>query len=69
MNPQLGAAMQNPMMRAMLTNPETLRRMTDPANMQAMAQMQQAMQTLQGSKIVKYHFALWRCAGQSIECF
>ncbi len=49
MNPQLGAALQNPQMRAMLTNPEFLRRMSDPATMQAMQQMQQSMQTLQGA--------------------
>lgn len=49
MNPQLGAALQNPQMRAMLTNPEVLQQLSNPSNMQAMMQMQQAMQTLQNN--------------------
>jgi hypothetical protein len=39
-------------MRAMLDNPEMLQRMMDPANMQAIMQMQQAMQQLQGSGLM-----------------
>jgi ubiquilin len=50
MDPNLGRMLEaNPQMLQMLSDPETLRRMSDPANIQAMMQMQQAMQTLQGS--------------------
>ncbi len=46
--PQLGLALQNPQVRAMLSNPDMLRQMSNPAVMQAMMQMQQGMNTLQG---------------------
>lgn len=36
----------NPEMAAMLSNPETMRQMMNPTNLRAMAQMQNAMQTL-----------------------
>ena len=38
--------------RAMMNNPESLRQMLSPENMQAMLQMQQAMQQLQGTGLV-----------------
>jgi ubiquilin len=50
MNPQLNSMLQaNPQLEAVLTDPEAMRRMADPANLQAMIQMQQAMQQLQRS--------------------
>lgn len=53
MDPNLGRMLEaNPQMLQMLSDPETLRRMSDPANIQAMMQMQQAMQTLQGSGMI-----------------
>lgn len=38
--------------REMMNNPESLRQMLSPENMQAMVQMQQAMQQLQGTGLV-----------------
>ncbi|RYH17179.1 hypothetical protein EON65_28955 [archaeon] len=52
MDPQLGMALQNPQMRAMLTNPQMLRQLSNPQVLQAMQQMQQSMQTLQGAGIL-----------------
>ncbi len=40
------------MHRAAMSDPETLRRSLDPANIQAMLQMQQAMQQLQASGLM-----------------
>jgi ubiquilin len=52
-NPQMQQmAAQNPQLRAMLSNPEQMRQMMNPANLQAMMQMQQSMQTLQGSGLM-----------------
>lgn len=51
-NPHLGAMMQNPQMRAMMTNPDFLRQISNPQNMQAMMQMEQAMQTLQANGVI-----------------
>ncbi|CAL5227682.1 g10690 [Coccomyxa viridis] len=49
-NPQIRQMLdRDPAMREQLMNPETIRRAMDPANMQAMLQMQQAMQQLQSS--------------------
>lgn len=40
------------MYREVMNNPEQMRQMLNPQNMQAMVQMQQAMQQLQGSGLV-----------------
>jgi ubiquilin len=49
-NPMMRQAMDsNPMLAQQLQNPEFLRQMANPQNIQAMLQMQQAMQQLQGS--------------------
>lgn len=49
-NPQMRGIMEaNPQMREMMRNPELIRSMLSPENMQAMMQMQQAMQTLGNS--------------------
>ena len=42
----------NPMARQMLQNPEALRQMTNPNTLNALVQMQQAMQQLQGSGLL-----------------
>lgn len=48
-NPQTRAMLEsNPEMRTLLANPEFLRVMMDPGNMQAMMQMEQAMNQLRG---------------------
>jgi ubiquilin len=52
-NPQMREAMEaNPQMREALNNPDLIRQMMDPANVQAMMQMQQAMQQLQSSGLL-----------------
>ncbi len=49
-NPQMRSVIEaNPQMREMMRNPELIRSMLSPENMQAMMQMQQAMQTLGSS--------------------
>lgn len=40
------------MYREVMNNPEQMRQMLNPQNMQAMVQMQQAMQQLQGTGLV-----------------
>jgi len=52
-NPLLSSMMQqNPMMQQMLQNPEFLRQMSDPNTMNALLQMQNAMQQLQGTGLM-----------------
>lgn len=52
MNPQLRSMMDaNPQFREVMSNPEMRRQMFDPANMQAMVQMQQALQQLQSNPL------------------
>ncbi|CAL8462374.1 g1907 [Coccomyxa elongata] len=52
-NPQLRQMLDaDPRLRAAMSDPETLRRSLDPANIQAMLQMQQAMQQLQASGLM-----------------
>eukprot|EP01038_Epipyxis_sp_PR26KG_P007254 gene7254-9890_t len=53
MNPQLGAALQNPQVRNMLSNPDFIRQMSNPNTMQAVMQMQQSMQALQGTGLAQ----------------
>lgn len=49
-NPMLQSAMNsNPALRSMMQNPEFLRQLSDPQTMNALLQMQQASQQLQGS--------------------
>ncbi|ETI46074.1 hypothetical protein F441_09458 [Phytophthora nicotianae CJ01A1] len=53
MNPQMAAMMNaNPQMRQMMSNPEFLRQAMNPQNMQAMMQMQNAMNQLRGSGLI-----------------
>merc|ERR1719237_1120942 len=52
-NPEMRQMMDaNPQMRQVLNDPNFLRQMADPANIQAMMQMQQAMQQLRGSGLM-----------------
>eukprot|EP01119_Soliformovum_irregulare_P003867 TRINITY_DN14915_c0_g1_i1.p1 TRINITY_DN14915_c0_g1~~TRINITY_DN14915_c0_g1_i1.p1 ORF type:complete len:495 (-),score=109.43 TRINITY_DN14915_c0_g1_i1:61-1545(-) len=52
-NPMLQQAMgSNPELRNMFSNPEVIRQMANPANMNAIMQMQQAMQQLQSSGLI-----------------
>ncbi|KAK9906810.1 hypothetical protein WJX75_008440 [Coccomyxa subellipsoidea] len=52
-NPQLRQMLDSdPRLRAAISDPEMLRRSMDPANIQAMVQMQQAMQQLQSSGLM-----------------
>lgn len=53
MNPQMAAMMNaNPQMRQMMANPEFLRQAMNPQNLQAMAQLQSAMNQLRGSGLM-----------------
>ena len=53
MNPQMAAMMgANPQMRQMMSNPEFLRQAMNPQNLQAMTQMQNAMNQLRGSGLL-----------------
>lgn len=53
MNPQMSAMMNaNPQVREMMSNPEFLRAAMNPQNIQAMMQMQQAMNQLRGSGLM-----------------
>jgi len=52
-NPALSSMLnQNPMARQMFSNPEFLRQMSDPNTLNALMQMQSAMQQLQGSPLM-----------------
>jgi len=53
MNPQMAAMMNaHPQMRQMMANPEFLRQAMNPQNLQAMMQMQSAMNQLRGSGLM-----------------
>ncbi|TDH67190.1 hypothetical protein CCR75_003365 [Bremia lactucae] len=53
MNPQMAAVMNaNPQMRQMMSNPEFLRQAMNPNNLQAMMQMQNAMNQLRSSGLM-----------------
>lgn len=52
-NPQMAAMMNaNPQIRQMMSNPEFLRAAMNPQNIQAMMQMQSAMNQLRGSGLM-----------------
>ena len=67
MNPQMAAMMgANPQMRQMMSNPEFLRQAMNPQNLQAMTQMQNAMNQLRGSGILSGYVVDTR---SSIMCY